>query len=100
MPIDYLCYLYSYYSYEKMTHFLNRISSSLSFQIRSKQESQLKVRNFLPPQAQEPEIFLVEKNGPGSTNGDLGNGDQDLEGSKKMQYDLYVLFKTFLAKSR
>ncbi len=30
-------------------------------QIRGKQEQLLKVRNFLPPQAQEPEIFLLEK---------------------------------------
>ena len=31
------------------------------FQIRAKQEQLLKVRNFLPPQAQEPEIFLLDK---------------------------------------
>ena len=38
---------------------------SCSFQIRTKQEHQLKVRNFLPPQSQEPEIFLVDRpNGP------------------------------------
>lgn len=30
-------------------------------EIRAKQEQLLKVRNFLPPQAQEPEIFLLEK---------------------------------------
>ncbi len=32
-------------------------------QIRAKQEQQLKVRNFLPPQSQEPEIFLLNKTG-------------------------------------
>merc|ERR1719206_1673002 len=30
-------------------------------EIRAKQEQLLKVRNFLPPQQQEPEIFLLEK---------------------------------------
>jgi len=30
-------------------------------EIRAKQEQLLKVRNFLPPQSQEPEIFLLEK---------------------------------------
>ncbi len=32
-----------------------------SFQIKKKQEQLLKVRNFLPPQSQEPEIHLLEK---------------------------------------
>jgi hypothetical protein len=31
------------------------------FQIRAKQEQLLKVRNFLPPQTQEPEMFMLEK---------------------------------------
>ena len=31
------------------------------FQIKKKQETLLKVRNFLPPQSQEPEIHLLEK---------------------------------------
>ena len=30
-------------------------------QIKKKQEQLLKVRNFLPPQSQEPEIHLLEK---------------------------------------
>ena len=39
---------------------------SISFsQVRAKQEQQLKVRNFLPPQSQEPEIFLVGRDGGG-----------------------------------
>ena len=37
------------------------ICSVFSFQIKKKQEQLLKVRNFLPPQSQEPEIHLLEK---------------------------------------
>jgi len=37
------------------------INPSCNFQIRTKQEHQLKVRNFLPPQSGEPEIFLVAR---------------------------------------
>ena len=33
------------------------------FQVKSRQENQLKVRNFLPPQTAEPEIFLLEQDG-------------------------------------
>ena len=32
-----------------------------SFQIKKKQEQLLKVKNFMPPQAAEPEIHLLEK---------------------------------------
>ena len=39
-----------------MTNFLR-----LFLQIKKKQEQLLKVRNFLPPQSQEPEIHLLEK---------------------------------------
>ena len=41
--------------------YLCRLICIYLFQIRGKQEQLLKVRNFLPPQAQEPEIFLLEK---------------------------------------
>lgn len=34
---------------------------NLLLKVRSKQEQQLRVRNFLPPQAAEPEIFLVDR---------------------------------------
>jgi hypothetical protein len=32
-------------------------------QIRSKQELQLRARNFLPPQSLEPEMFLLDRLG-------------------------------------
>ena len=37
------------------------ISCVFFLQIKKKQEQLLKVRNFLPPQSQEPEIHLLEK---------------------------------------
>ena len=37
------------------------ISYVFFLQIKKKQEQLLKVRNFLPPQSQEPEIHLLEK---------------------------------------
>ena len=40
-----------------MTNFLRLFF----LQIKKKQEQLLKVRNFLPPQSQEPEIHLLEK---------------------------------------
>ena len=45
------------------------------FQIRAKQEQLLKVRNFLPPQAQEPEIFLLEKLIEKQVESKISNGD-------------------------
>ena len=45
------------------------------FQIRAKQEQLLKVRNFLPPQAQEPEIFLLEKLIDKQVESKIVNGD-------------------------
>ena len=37
------------------------IFTAFFLQIKKKQEQLLKVRNFLPPQSQEPEIHLLEK---------------------------------------
>lgn len=56
-----------------------------SFQVRSKQENQLKVRNFLPPQSQDPEIYLVEKFGSARSNNEAdyqyGGQFADAEGA-------------------
>ena len=63
----------------KLLQFLQQILTSLvlffSFQIRAKQEQLLKVRNFLPPQAQEPEIFLLEKLIEKQVENKVVNGD-------------------------
>jgi hypothetical protein len=55
---------------------LNRLF--LTFQVRGRQEHDLKVRNFLPPQAPEPEIFLVD--GKSDAERRLQNGDTKPEG--------------------
>ena len=44
------------------------------FQIRSKQEHDLKARNFLPPQAADPEMFVIDgRADPARTNGQLSD---------------------------
>ena len=50
------------------------------FQVKKKQEQLLKVRNFLPPQSQEPEIFLLEK-----LVNQAAEADQRLESVAKAQ---------------
>ena len=49
-------------------------------QVKKKQEQLLKVRNFLPPQSQEPEIFLLEK-----LVNQAAEADQKLESVAKAQ---------------
>ena len=44
------------------------------FQVKSRQEQQLKVRNFLPPQSDEPEIFILDQEGKYSGNYGAKNG--------------------------
>ena len=47
------------------------------FQIRSKQEHDLKVRNFLPPQAADPEMFVIDgRADPARTNGQLSDSPE------------------------
>ena len=48
--------------------------------MKKKQEQLLKVRNFLPPQSQEPEIFLLEK-----LVNQAAEADQKLESVAKAQ---------------
>ena len=56
-------------------------NESFSFlQVKKKQEQLLKVRNFLPPQSQEPEIFLLEK-----LVNQAAEADQRLESVAKAQ---------------
>ena len=44
------------------------------FQIRSKQEHDLKARNFLPPQAADPEMFVIDgRADPARANGQLSD---------------------------
>ena len=44
------------------------------FQIRSKQEHDLKARNFLPPQAADPEMFVIDgRADPARTNGQFSD---------------------------
>ena len=44
------------------------------FQVKTRQEQQLKVRNFLPPQSDEPEIFILEQDGIYEGNYGAKNG--------------------------
>ena len=47
------------------------------FQIRSKQEHDLKARNFLPPQAADPEMFVIDgRADPARTNGQLSDSPE------------------------
>ncbi|XP_059090648.1 uncharacterized protein LOC131886363 [Tigriopus californicus] len=62
-------------------------------EVRSKQENQLKVRNFLPPQSQDPEIYLVEKFGSARSNNEAtdypyGGEFSDAEGAFIGQFQL------------
>ena len=64
------------------------------FQIRGKQEQLLKVRNFLPPQAQEPEIFLLEK-----LMATAANADSKLSEGKYKLYRFYEIKKMLNGKN-
>ena len=56
------------------------------FQIRSKQEHDLKVRNFLPPQAADPEMFVIDgradpaRRANGGQVGDIREGEREDRG--------------------
>ena len=39
--------------------------------MKSRQENQLKVRNFLPPQTANPEIYILDQEGGGGAGGGL-----------------------------
>ena len=54
------------------------------FQIRSKQEHDLKARNFLPPQAADPEMFVIDgRADPARANGQLSDTP---EGERESAY--------------
>uniref|UniRef100_A0A0K2T3V3 Spermatogenesis-associated protein 1 C-terminal domain-containing protein n=1 Tax=Lepeophtheirus salmonis TaxID=72036 RepID=A0A0K2T3V3_LEPSM len=50
--------------------------------VRAKQEQELRVRNFLPPEAHEPEIFLLEKNRPDNNELRVSNGTEESNSSR------------------
>uniref|UniRef100_A0A0K2T2L4 Spermatogenesis-associated protein 1 C-terminal domain-containing protein n=1 Tax=Lepeophtheirus salmonis TaxID=72036 RepID=A0A0K2T2L4_LEPSM len=57
-------------------------SMSLDPLVRAKQEQELRVRNFLPPEAHEPEIFLLEKNRPDNNELRVSNGTEESNSSR------------------
>ncbi len=52
-------------------YFFKNLVLQCHLQVRSKQEQQLKVRNFLPPQSAEPEMFLVGREGYDGAGGGI-----------------------------
>ena len=53
--------------------------------MRSRQEFEMKVRNFLPPETSEPEIFILNQAG---TAASLGINMADI--SKLSKYNFYL----------